>query len=536
MEPYTTTPRPARSRAWRTSVAIATMLALGAVGCGAEPAAAPNTVSTPGGVLRGNEHDGVREFRGIRYAQPPVGPLRWAPPVPTGPWDGTAAATEPGPRCPQRTLDGDDAARSEDCLFLNVTTPRDQRPGELLPVVLWWHGGGFMTGSGAEYGARRLAVQGRVVVVTVNYRLGVLGYLGLPGLPGSGSFGFADQVQSLRWARENIASFGGNPDTITVAGESAGGLAACALLTSPELAALQVSRVVVMSGACSLRWPAGGVYPAAPAQGPFAPVSAVQADGVAAAAELGCSGPGTLQCMRDQPVAALLGQTSRFARLAYGSDLLPADPAVALASAGSPSVPVLYGGNRDEVRSFVRRVVRNRPDAYAPPAYSRLLADAFGADAGAVDREYPLSDFAGSGAHAWSTIVSDAAWSCPTLRDAQALAARAPTFSYTFTRPDGPRGADGLPTGGFVHGAELPLLFERERQPMGPGQEELSRLVIQYWSSFARTGRPEAPSGPRWDPVAAGGPVRPMQLGVPSAPPTDSAALHRCDFWGTIRF
>lgn len=161
------------------------------------------------GWIRGTDDGTVREFSGIRFARPPTGARRWRPPAPVRPWRGVADATEPGDPCVQ--MEAGEHIGSEDCLFLDVTVPsRPQHEGP-LPVMVWLHGGGYTTGSGSTYDARRLAARGDVIVVTPNYRLGVFGYLGLEGLPGSGTFGLADQIAALRWTKRNAAAFGGDP-------------------------------------------------------------------------------------------------------------------------------------------------------------------------------------------------------------------------------------------------------------------------------------------------------------------------------------
>lgn len=177
-------------------------------------------------------------------------------------------ATHPGPACPQQaSVGGPDTPTDEDCLYLNVTTPARLDPGTPLPVMVWWHGGGFTSGSGAEYDATRLSEQGDVIVVTVNYRLGIFGYLGLPGLDGGGDFGLADQIAATRWAVDNAAALGGDPTAITVFGESAGAMSACALLTSPAAQGL-INRIALSSGSCLLSWPRAACSPAPPPKRP----------------------------------------------------------------------------------------------------------------------------------------------------------------------------------------------------------------------------------------------------------------------------
>jgi para-nitrobenzyl esterase len=194
---------------------------------------------TAAGAVRGNWEDGVAVFRGVPYAAPPVGPLRWASPRRPTPWTAPLAATEPGSPCAQLGgFPGDPPSDTEDCLYLNVTTPA-RTDGRRLPVMAWIHGDGFYQSSGGIYGAELLAAKGDVVVVTFNYRLGAFGSLAHPALDGpparhpSGNFGLEDQQAALRWVRRNTAAFGGDPGNVTIFGESAGGASVCAHLAAP---------------------------------------------------------------------------------------------------------------------------------------------------------------------------------------------------------------------------------------------------------------------------------------------------------------
>jgi para-nitrobenzyl esterase len=191
----------------------------------------PAVVRVEDGLVRGTVADDHRLFQGIPYAAPPVGERRWGSPRPAEPWDGVRDATEAGSPCAQGgDFIGDVPSAEEDCLYLNVTTPRSagSDTDRQLPVMVWIHGGGFMWGSGGIYGAEKLATQGDVVVVTFNYRLGLFGFLAHPALDGgpaehlSGNLGIEDQQAALRWVRENAAAFGGDPDNVTLFGESAG--------------------------------------------------------------------------------------------------------------------------------------------------------------------------------------------------------------------------------------------------------------------------------------------------------------------------
>src|ERR1700744_777615 len=189
-------------------------------------------VRTSVGVMRGMAAADYRLFQGIPYAAPPVGPLRWQPPRPAVKWTGTLDATKPGPQCMQDTGPNPHVGKptSENCLTLNVWAPPRARGTAKHAVMVWIHGGGFVNGSSDIYYSRWLAAKGHIVVVTINYRLGALGFLGHPslGAPGDvGNYGLADQQAALRWVRDHIADFGGDPHKVTIAGESAGGMSVC---------------------------------------------------------------------------------------------------------------------------------------------------------------------------------------------------------------------------------------------------------------------------------------------------------------------
>ncbi|MEJ2887938.1 carboxylesterase/lipase family protein [Actinomycetospora aeridis] len=533
--PRTGTPR-GRRDTWR-GLALALLLAVAtACATGPEDPSSP-VLRTAGGDLQGIDDGSVQRYLGLRYAQPPVGDLRWAPPVAVPAWSGVRPVTASGPRCPQRggaSAGQVPADQSEDCLFLDVTVPTQRAADARLPVVVWWHGGGYVSGAGSDVDPRRLAEQG-VVVVSVNYRLGLLGYLGLPGLVGSGSFGFLDQLASLRWVRDNVAAFGGDPAAVTVAGQSAGAAAVCALLGSPALGDLGVARAIVMSGSCSVSWPPTALGPDRGPRRLYAPREAVEAAGAQTAAGLGCTGPDAATCLRGRSTAQLLDATPPQTVLAYGSDVLPVEPGDALDGRRTP-IPVLIGTTHDEARAFVRPQQRADPARFGPSAYPRLLEAAFGGSADAVEREYPLARHGGSGPATWSAVLTDTVWSCPTLRDEQALARSAPTFAYEFAAPDpdpgaGDEGPNRLPVGA-QHSGDLPLLFDVPGVGSLPdAEQDLGRRVVASWAAFARTGRPDGPGLPPWEPADRDGVPRPTVLGVEGVAPYDASVEHHCGFW-----
>ncbi|MEV4897204.1 carboxylesterase family protein, partial [Nonomuraea sp. NPDC055795] len=281
------------------------------------------------GRVRGIEEGDVLRFRGVRYARPPVGELRWRPPEPVARWQGVMAATRSGPACPQAGANPEESSEAEDCLTLDVTVPRKagKKP---RPVMVWLHGGGFNAGRGADYDPRRLAVQGDVVVVTVEFRLGVLGYLALPGMPGGGTFGLQDQQAALRWVSRNAAAFGGDAGNVTLFGESGGGIATCGHLTSPAGRGL-FHKAIMQSGACGtvlLPNTAGLGTPRFPF---WRPRKETYAATRTAARQVGCGDAATMPaCLRTLPVKELLKLTGYFTAASYGGATLPAAPDQAL--------------------------------------------------------------------------------------------------------------------------------------------------------------------------------------------------------------
>ena len=260
---------------WRRSLLVSAAVALGGLAVmpgGTWAHSRPRTRShapiavTRDGAVQGFFADGVDKFLGIPYAAPPVGSLRWRPPQAPAPWHGVRGATTLPPACPQLANSNGPRSENEDCLYLSVYVPQGQRragdagrhdgPDRGLPVLFWIHGGGLTTGTGNQHDGTLMATTNHIIVVSINYRLGVLGFLALPSLSAeasdhaSGDYGLLDQEAALRWTRANIAAFGGDPRDVTIAGESAGAYSVCSLLTSPPARGL-FARAVMESGSCT---------------------------------------------------------------------------------------------------------------------------------------------------------------------------------------------------------------------------------------------------------------------------------------------
>ncbi|WP_407563086.1 carboxylesterase/lipase family protein [Streptomyces sp. 184] len=512
-----------RSRVTALCLAVAAVLSPTVVPS-ASAAPDPALVRVDGGLLRGVSAGDVVRFRGVPYARPPVGELRWRAPRPPRPWSGVRDAGTAGRRCAQPSGGG------EDCLYADVTAPL--RPGRAgpLPVVVWLHGGGLTTGGGSDYDAARLAAAGDVVVVSVNYRLGALGFLSHPALDErggvSGNHGLMDQTRALAWVRTNAAAFGGDPGRVTLAGQSAGARSVCAHLASPASRGL-FQRAVVQSGACA---------------NPVLTKSAADARGARAARDVGCAEAADVAaCLRRAPVADLLDAlgdvetpvTGRITDDAWGpvagTPFLPRQPGAALRRGSAAGVPLLIGSTRDEMRSFVPYAYDLGGEPLTARRYAEVVTETFGDDAPAVLRRYPAAGDP-SPVLALSRVLTD--WggrigACPTLATATSAARHAPVYAYELAQDSGTV-IDGFPFGAH-HSADLPYLFDLPWAE--PGPPGLTAAMTGYWAAFAHRGDPNGAGLPRWRPVRADGRTTVLGLADGAIGPTPFAADHRCGFW-----
>ena len=517
-------------RRLRVMALFAAALMLASCGRGATnaPSRAVNgtLVQTASGAVRGAFADDHLLFAGIPYAAPPVGPLRWRSPQPPTPWQGVRDASKFGPRCMQDTTHDPDFGRSvsEDCLTLNVWAPNSSA-GEPLPVMVWIHGGGFINGSGDIYDSRWLAAPGDIIVVTVNYRLGALGFLAHPALSANddvGNYGFADQQAALRWVRDNIANFGGDPNKVTVAGESAGAMSVCDHLVAPGSAGL-FRAAILQSGPCE-------------AQANRATAERVS---LAYAAAAGCADPAiAADCLRALPVAKLI-QPPLYDHVGgdaltgpiSGTASLPVDAMTAITAGKAARVPVLIGTNHDEYTLFAAIQFLQHGGM---PDYPQALADSFGADSSQVAQQYPVSQY-GNSALAYGAAVTDGFFACSANQMELGLMRDAPVYGYEFNDRDAPAPAPlrAVPFAvGAGHSLELRYLFDiRGAPPLNAAQQQLSDRMIGYWSGFVRTGVPHADGAPDWPPFdGTHGPW--MSLQTPEVRTfTNFADDHQCAFW-----
>ena len=389
-------------------------------------------VSTDAGAVRGTLTPKNRLFQGIPYAAAPVGPLRWASPRPAQPWEGVRDARKPGNRCAQAQGLIDEASNTEDCLYLNVTTPRHgaARP---LPVMVWIHGNGYISGAGSLYGAQQLASSGKVIVVSLNYRLGIFGFLAHPALDHgkarhlSGNFGLEDQQAALRWVQRNAAAFGGDPSNVTIFGESAGGTSVCSHMAAPSSAGL-FHKAILQSAQCTgENW-----SPGPPTWFPR-PRAEREQHGLDVAAKLGCPDTRTAAaCLRAQPVQELAKWSDNGigSGPTTGRGLLPRSPQRAFATGHFNRVPLIQGTTRDEHHLFTAAIEVATGEQTTEASYQAQIHTLFKpADASRILARYPSRHFHSPG-EALSTVVTDWAWGCTVL----ARTAPCPhTFRYTPT-------------------------------------------------------------------------------------------------------
>lgn len=491
----------------------------------------PALVLTRTGPVRGTITDGQRAFLGIPYAEPPTGTRRWTAPQPAPPWTRPRSATAYGPACVQDTtptrvafwnrLSPPASAVDEDCLTLNVWTP-NPAPSAPAPVMVWIHGGAFRTGSGslAAYEGHQLAKAG-MVVVTLNYRLGPLGFFAHPAL-GAGNYGLLDQQAALRWVRDNIAAFGGDPERVTLFGESAGAASVCFHLVAPESRRL-FQRAIMQSGTCL-------------------EMATSRADAEKRAQELaGRAGCGAVSdpvaCLRARPASAILAAEAAkgLEILAAGGSgpyvdgvLLPDTPEALLTAGRASGVPVLLGANRDEGTIFVGLADWLNLTA---AQYWLIVSVAFGANAAGVLARYPAAAY-DTPAAAMADLIGDASFVCTMRRTARTLSAnRWAVYLYAFTRV--PSFLDE-PFYGAFHAAEIPFVFGTGDRLGGftAAERSLSAAVMGYWTRFAASGTPElteAVSWPRHD--AASDRHLVLDLSITAASGLKSA---RCDYFDSI--
>ncbi|MBN9613684.1 MAG: carboxylesterase family protein [Actinobacteria bacterium] len=450
-------------------------------------------VATTEGLVRGRASGGVERFLGIPFAQSPDGPLRFAEPRRVQPWPGVRDALAYGPAAPQSPDVPRDAMfdlpphewSETDCLTLNVWTPGGRPVAAAAPsrpVMVWIHGGAFLLGSGSDpsHDGARLARTRDVIVVTINYRLGALGFLAAAGVPTN--LGLRDQVLALEWVRDNIGAFGGDPDNVTIFGQSAGAMSAVCLLAAPAATGL-FHRVIVQSGS-----------------GEFAAERDAALAIGAEFSELLAAELGTGTELFDAPVGELLRVQADFERMmeergiitpfipVVDGEWLPEQPLRAIAAGRAAQVPVLLGHTRNEGRMFTELV----PMPPMPePAVAAAFAQAF-TDSEAARAEYRASERWTGGTDLFAALLGDELFVQPTERLAVALVgAGHPTWRYRFDWSSTARGG----VLGSCHSLEIPFVFDLldlpglERFTGEDPPQHIADFMSAAWTAFARSGR-----------------------------------------------
>ena len=498
-----------------------------AIACAlAAPARTAEPVTTANGPVEGiRSENGIQVFRGIPFAAPPVGDLRWKPPQPVKNWTEVRQADKFGANCMQRRVFGDMSFRSsgtsEDCLYLNVWTPK-AAAGAGLPVLVYFYGGGFIAGDGSEprYDGEMMARRG-IVALTVNYRLNVFGFLAHPELTqespqhASGNYGLLDQVAALQWVQKNIAAFGGDPGKVTIAGESAGSISVSALMVSP-LSKGSIAGAIGESG--------GMIEPT------LAPVSLAEGEKAGAAYATAIGVP-TLAALRAMPADQLLEATAKpgLPRLAATVDgyFLPKLPVEIFAAGEQAHVPLLAGWNSEEnpARSILAAAEPT------PENYAAAVKKAFPDAADEILKVYPGTSseevLQSATALASDRFIAYSTWK---WLDVHGNTGGKPTYRYFYSRPRPAMTAamgNAVPglAGGVMKGSDVPAA--RPPAPRGavhsaeieyamgnlatntvyawtPDDEKVSETFQTYFANFVKTGDPNGSGVPRW-PAANGG-------------------------------
>jgi para-nitrobenzyl esterase len=499
------------------------------------------TVKVSGGLLRGTVADGCLVFRGIPYARPPIGPLRFRPPVTCEPWTDVLDAAAVGPISYQfpnslEMLQGrPDLPQSEDCLSLNVWTRNTD--GDDRPVMVWIHGGGYLNGTGAAdwFDGTSFALTHNVVLVTINYRLNVFGYLHLanlaPNEEGSGNCGLLDQIAALKWVRDNIASFGGDPNNVTLFGESAGAMSVGVILGTPSAAGL-VHRAILQSGAA---------------------VNVTTAEDATAVttsilAHLGLS-------PNQQGVAELRRLPAGRIMEAYGAVMvsqppdmaakrviptfapvvdhfvLPVPPMEAISAGASASVPVMIGTNVDEME--IMRLIEASIYDFDDDELWRRAGNVFGDLASDALALYRVLGH-GTTQHSWIAVDTDRMFLLPAIELAETrTGAKGITWMYLFRWATSSFGGDL----GAVHTLEIPFVFNTLDRSgsleLTGGPTEAARPLAEEmhrtWAAFARNGDPTNKSIPEWTPYESGRRAT-MIFGLPCVVEDDPLRNRRV-FW-----
>ena len=504
----------------------------------ATPGVVSAQVKTSAGVVRGTiaAAGRIQIYKGIPFAAPPVGELRWQAPRPAAAWEGVRDATDFSSRCVQGQIFSDIVFTdtSEDCLSLNIWTP-SKSADDRLPVMVWIHGGGFQAGAGAEPRHDGMAfARKNVVLVTFNYRLGVFGFLAHPeltresGRNASGNYGMLDQVAALKWVQDNIAAFGGDPGNVTIFGESAGSFAVSALMASP-LARGLFHKAIGESGA----------YFSVGGRGlSLRSLADAEQQGVKFATALGAETIAALRGKTADEVLQLALKTQPGFTPNVDGYFMP-EPASAIFAAGKQaSVPLLAGWNADESRaSVILGKQKTTAQSFADDTKKR-----FGDQADPILKVYPASTDA-EALESAASLASDLFIGYSTWKwiEMHQKTGHAPVYRYSFDRkipvPAG-HTVNGMPATsrdvGARHAGEIEYVFGSQdlslpKVPWEASDRKLSDAMTTYWANFARTGDPNGQGLPKWPRYDEGRHVLHLDEVVREAPESDRARYEALD-------
>jgi para-nitrobenzyl esterase len=460
-------------------------------------AALPTRIQTQSGLVEGatSANGKVRVFEGIPFAAPPVGNLRWQPPQAVPAWEGVRKATVFAPRCMQAPIYSDmvfrDSGPSEDCLYLNVWSPANSADAK-LPVMVWIYGGGFAAGGSSEprQDGSKLAEKG-VVVVSMNYRLGIFGFFAHPELAkespqhASGNYGLMDQASAIDWVHKNIAAFGGDAESITIFGESAGSISVSAQMASP-LSKNLIKRAIGESGSVFML------------SAPPLSLEDAERQGSEFATAMGAANLASLRALKAQDLLNGAQQNRSKFRFWPSVDgyFMPESPRDIYASGKQAHVPLLAGWNTDEqpAAAFFGK------DPHTPESYAQKIKSLYGENADQLLKLYPAASESqmndSATALAGDRFISYSTWK---WIDQQSQTGASPVYRYHFEQA--PPQAAGKPSRGAYHSADIEYVFETlasKDLPWTESDRKLSDIISSYWTNFAKTGDPNGPGLPKW--------------------------------------
>lgn len=492
------------------------------------------TVKTVDGPVTGMTSKGVDAWLGLPYAAPPVGSLRWHPPQPVKSWTIPVKANALSASCPQNDNLGQfaRAGGNEDCLYLNVYRPSEMHAlAEKLPVFVWIHGGALQVGQGGDYDPSRLVREGKAVVVTLNYRLGVLGFLSESSLDAesneSGNYGLMDQQVALRWVQQNISSFGGDPSDVTISGESSGGNSVMAHIAAPGSAGL-FQHVVAMSGS--------GIMSRHPAFGAPRPLDVAREAGKGFARAVGCE-DGDSACLRAIPTKRILDVQAPFMLNEFIIDgkTLPVHPADAFQAGRINHATLISGSTRDEGRFFVALPELITGKVLDEKDYPQWIASQYGETLKPkVLAEYPVRNY-DNASEAFAAASTDSMFSCPARAMNRALSDKIPVYAYEFSERTAPSYLDPVSFPLLAaHTFELAYIFpgfhggSDIQTKLNPEQEKLSAEMVSYFSRVAKMPSRER-DWPRFNPQSDNF----MTFALPKSQVISGrfTDAHHCAFW-----